>query len=83
MSRETIREYFNAIYNRYRKASKELKRLILDEFCLNTGYNRKYAIHKLNALPSKGPTKVNRRRKPIYGPQIISVIAAVWRKIPH
>ncbi len=79
MSRETIREYFNAIYNRYRKASKELKRLILDEFCLNTRYNRKYAIRKLNTLPSKEPKTDKHRRRPIYGPQSISVIAAVWK----
>lgn len=51
MSRETIREYFNAIRGRYQKATKELKRLILNEFCSNTGYNRKYAIRR-RCLPS-------------------------------
>jgi len=78
MSRETVKEYFKAIRGRYQRASKELKKLILNEFCLNTKYNRKYAIRKLNALPSKEPKTHTRRRKPVYGPQVISVIAAVW-----
>ena len=79
MSRETVREYFDAIRGRYQKASKELKRLILNEFCLNTGYNRKYAIRKLNALSSRGQTTRTRRKKPVYGPQVISIIASVWK----
>lgn len=72
MSREAIREYFKSIYIRYRKASKELKQLILNEFCATTGCNRKYAIRKLNAI---SPRQIDRRfksrkariRKRIYG----------------
>jgi hypothetical protein len=37
-------EYFRAVYERYRKAGREAKRVMLNEFCLNTGYQRKYAI---------------------------------------
>jgi hypothetical protein len=44
MSRKTVKEYFNAIRDRYLRASKELKQLILNEFCLNTGYNNAW-IH--------------------------------------
>jgi len=79
MSRESIREYFKSIHIRYRKASKELKRLILNEFCATTGYNRKYAIRKLNrSLKTEASKAVVRRRKPTYGPKVISVLAAVW-----
>lgn len=78
MSRETVKEYFRAIRSRYQKASKELKQRILDEFCQNTKYNRKYAIRKLNAVPVREPKANKRRRKPVYGPQAISVIAEVW-----
>jgi hypothetical protein len=57
MSRKAIREYFKAIYARYRKASREIKQIILNEFCSNTGYNRKYAIRKLNGpTPAKTDT---------------------------
>jgi transposase InsO family protein len=79
MSRESIREYFQSIHIRYRKASKEVKRLILNEFCATTGYNRKYAIRKLNTSPRKEANKaVPRQRKPTYGHKVISVLAAVW-----
>ena len=41
-------EYFRAIYQRYCKASLLVKTQILEEFCHVCGYNRKYAIAKLN-----------------------------------
>jgi hypothetical protein len=40
-------EYFRVIYGRYSKA----KGAMLDEFCLNTGYHRTYAIRLLNGQP--------------------------------
>ena len=51
MSRRAIREYFMAIYHRYLRASPAIKHLILNELCANIGYNRKYAIRKLNGPP--------------------------------
>jgi hypothetical protein len=79
VGRKAIREYFRAIYARYRKASKEVKRIILNEFCSNTGYNRKYAIRKLNGpAPAKAKTIYRRRRKHTYGPEVVSILAAVW-----
>jgi hypothetical protein len=47
MSQKSKWEYLKAIYTRYRKVSKELRALILDEFCQVCGYNRKYAIRLL------------------------------------
>ena len=38
----------NETARRYRAAAKKEKTRILDEFCLNTSYNRKYALHLLN-----------------------------------
>ena len=79
MSKETVKEYFNTICGRYRKAPKELKRVILNELCATTGYNRKYAIRKLNTCARKETKKaVPRQRKPLYGHKVISVLAAVW-----
>lgn len=79
MSRETVKEYFNTIRGRYQKASKELKQVILNELCATTGYNRKYAIRKLNTCARKESKKaVARQRKPLYGHRVISVLAAVW-----
>ena len=44
-------EYFRAIYERYRQADRKRKHAILNEFCVNTGYHRKYATHLLNGPP--------------------------------
>jgi len=79
MSRRAIKEYFKAIYARYRKASKGIKQIILNECCSNTGYNRKYAIRKLNGpTPAKTNTIHRRRRGYTYGPEVVSMLSAVW-----
>jgi len=31
-------EYFRAVYERYREAGREAKQVMLNEFCMNTGY---------------------------------------------
>lgn len=79
MSRKSIREYFKAIYVRYQKVERLARQLILDEFCANTGYNRKYAIRKLNGPPQEeSPSPHRRRRNYTYGSRVISILAAVW-----
>jgi hypothetical protein len=50
------REYLLAIYERYRTAKRECKKVILSEFCANAGYHHKYAIRLLNGpRPGKQP----------------------------
>ncbi len=74
-------EYFRAIYERYHKAGRRLKHVILNEFCLNTGYNRKYAIRLLNGPPpGKRSRRAGRarRRRLSYGHQTLSILTAVW-----
>jgi hypothetical protein len=74
-------EYFQAIYERYRKADRKMKHAILSEFCLNTHYHRKYAIRLLNGPP---PGKQSRRagrargRGLSYGHQTLSILKAIW-----
>jgi hypothetical protein len=52
---------------------------MLNEFCLNTGDHRKYAIRLLNGPP---PGKRRERRahgrRPIYGHRVLSLLAAIW-----
>jgi hypothetical protein len=81
MSHRSRWEYFRAIYARYRRADRKLKRVILNEFCANTRYHRKYAIRLLNGAPPSRfrPERVRRRvRSPSYGPVVMSVLQAVW-----
>jgi len=81
MSHRSRWEYFRAIYARYRQADRKLKQVILNEFCANTGYHRKYAIRLLNgpppgrARPGRGR---GRSRSPSYGSAVVSVLQAVW-----
>ena len=72
-------EYLRAVYERYHKAERETKHLMLNEFCLNTGYHRKYAIRLLNGPPpGKQPERRPRGRRPRYGRQVLSILAGIW-----
>lgn len=79
MSQRGKWEYFRAIYDRYHKADRKLKRVILSEFCQNTRYHRKYAIRLLNGPPpGRGPVRRPRRRRLTYSPHVLSILAGVW-----
>jgi hypothetical protein len=61
MDRREKTVYLEAIRRRYRKANREGKQKILDEFCSICDYNRKYAIRRLN---EKWQKKGSRKKKP-------------------
>lgn len=77
MSGQARREYVQAIYHRYRHASRAEKQRILDEFCKIAGYHRKYAVRLLNG-PAPGAVRPARRRVARYGPAAIHALAAIW-----
>ena len=78
MSRKSKWEYLKAIYTRYRKVSKELRALILNEFCQVCGYHRKYAIRLLNGPAPQKPTAQRKTRSPSYPAKVISVLSLIW-----
>ncbi len=79
MGRGSRWEYFRAIFFRYREASGKQKGRILEEFCRVCGYNRKYAIRKLNgAPPGVKPERKRRRSRHKYGSRAISILQEVW-----
>ena len=78
MSCASKRDYLQRIYSRYRLARGTEKQGILDEFCANCGYHRKYAIRLLNGAPPGERRAGMRRRGVTYGSQTISVLRAVW-----
>ena len=72
-------EYLRAIYERYRQAGRKNKKVILSEFCVNTGYHRKYAIRLLNGpRPEKRRIRRERRRGVSYHSETLAVLTAVW-----
>jgi hypothetical protein len=66
MSNKAKREYLLEIRNRYFSSSKTQKKIILDEFCKNCSYNRKYAIRLINDTSHPKSTCKGRGRKKIY-----------------
>lgn len=82
MGRQGKWEYFRTVYARYRRAGRETKQKMLDEFCANTGYHRKHALRLLNGPP---PSRVRPRpahpvrRRPTYGRGLVSVLKAIWQ----
>ena len=72
-------EYLRAIYERYRKAGRKEKKVILGEFCANAGYHRKYAIRLLNGpRPEKRGKRTERRRGLTYSQETLALLTAVW-----
>jgi len=71
-------EYLRAIYERYQKAGRKDKKVILSEFCANTGYNRKYAIRLLNGPRPEKNRRPPRPRSASYPPETLAVLRSVW-----
>jgi transposase InsO family protein len=81
MGRQSKWEYFRTVFARYRRADREMKQKMLDEFCANTGYHRKHVLRLLNGPP---PGRVRPRpahpvRRPTYGRGLVAVLKVVWR----
>jgi len=77
MSQRSKQELLDAIRPRYRKANKNEKQHILDEFVAATLYHRKYAIRVLNqTVWRKHPKK--RGRQKIYQGEVVVVLEQIW-----
>jgi hypothetical protein len=81
MSPDTKKDHLAAIAPRYRKAKREKKSKILDEFCDICGYNRKYAIRKIQAFlnPRKNPLHHSSGPRPRYrDPAVLKTLQQIW-----
>jgi len=66
MTIKSRKEYRQAIGLRYRNATKPEKTPILNEFCINCGYHRKYAIRLLKGKKKKIKSQTKSGPKPVY-----------------
>lgn len=79
------KELTKATKSRYLKAGKKAKGLILDEFCANTGYDRKYAITILaagydnNQVINTG--RKSRQKK--YQADVLSAVEKIWELLDY
>ena len=80
MKTTSRKDYLQRIYHRYRRAAQSKKGHILDKFCANCGYHRKYAIRLLNGPPpgAKPVLQPRRRRAVSYSARVLSILKAVW-----
>jgi hypothetical protein len=77
MSIEARRELLRSIGERYRAGSREVKRLILNEFVAVTGYHRKHAIRTLRATTAELPA-VQRPRPRRYDDAVGAALVLLW-----
>jgi hypothetical protein len=67
MSPRSKREYIESVFLRYKHASREKKKRMLDEFCDTLGYHRKHAIRVLRTFKHFSQPKAKKRgRSPTY-----------------
>ena len=80
MSPPSKKEYLEAIFKRYKQASKAQKQIILDEFCAATGYHRKHAIRLLRGFKRfTKPQPKRRGPKPVYdSPELLKALKKIW-----
>jgi len=79
MNFEAKNQYMETIRESYFKARKKEKGRILDEYCRNTGQERKYVIKKLRykaGLMSAGSQR--KRRKEYYDGEVKVALAKLW-----
>lgn len=84
MSMEAREQYFKVLRKRYWAAEgKKEKSRILDQYCDNTGQNRKYVITKMLSDPRSKP-KASKKGKPVkYGGEVTAVLVDLWKIFDH
>jgi hypothetical protein len=75
----------DAMWMRYRKATKKIKTKILDDLCATTGYHRQYAIAQLNQMEEADPPpqKFPRTRSRYYTQDVMAVIEKIWEQADY
>ena len=78
MTKERLKGYIDRTRIRYRKSGKKEKKKILDEFCANMGYHRKYAIEFLH---NKNKKSYSKKKGPdtVYAGEVIDVLRSIWK----
>ena len=80
MSPRSKKEYIEAIYVRYKNASRKQKTQILNEFCATLNFHRKHVIRLLKKFKRFRKTKTKKPgRAPFYSqPPILKPLKKIW-----
>jgi len=82
MDMRSRKQYLKVLLGQYVKADRRNKGLLLDEYCKNTGQNRKYVIRKINALLFKEPPP-RKKRVACYGAEVHRALLWLWKVFDH
>jgi len=77
MDIKTKQQYMETLRERYLKGNKKEKGKILDEYCRNTGEERKYAIKKFRYKVK--PKECRQKRKEYYDGYVKAALVSMWR----
>ena len=78
MNFEARNQYMEALRERYLGATKKEKGRILNEYCQNTGQDRKYSIKKFRYKVKLKKKEERRPRKEYYDGQVRAVLSRCW-----
>lgn len=76
-------QYLKRLQSRYRKASKQERSAILDEFVKTIGYHRKYAIAVLNGRQKRVTGPIRRPRRKRYGAEEAAALEVLAELFDH
>jgi hypothetical protein len=80
MDKEACRQYMETLREEYLKGSRKEKGEILDEYCRNTGMERKYTIKKFRYKTKvKGKEEKRKARKETYDGAAKTALAIMWK----
>ena len=83
MNMESRNQYLQTLLraNGYRLKSKKAKKRVLDEYCKNTGQNRKYVIRKINSgkYAADNSKAKKRKRKACYDGPVRTALVKCWK----
>ena len=84
MSPNSKKEHLAVVARRHKKSSLREKTIILNEFCANLKFNRKYAIRKIRAylIPKKNTVPLSNGPHSRYNhPQLLKSLQQIWLQL--
>ena len=83
MNIEAKKQYMETLREKYFKADKKEKGLILDEYCRNTKQARKYVIKKFNYKVKLKNKRDYKKRKSKYDGEVIAKLVEIWEMFDY
>jgi len=79
LMKESLEDYTRVMRGRYaRRAGRQARGALLDEYCQSTGLERKHAIKVLRGQRRRGGEGASRGSPGVYSPGDVAVLKAVW-----